>query len=213
MQPPKKPNRAPFAAATCLPAVRKALSKPILLEDDLKQYPGESTFQTVDPLEQLQPVLTDQLPVQTQLEVPLVTPEVPFMAPQLPTESVAPAGSCEAETTAVPKVKELSISAQPSADHALAVVPYAGPSSCAAVLEVRGYSAPDWQPMRCSIYVQYIVAVTLFSAHQVLVCCIDTCNGQLAEHVMPQRFEDPLCNATGVAQTAISQQFLQCCRH
>ena len=56
------------------------------------------------------------------------------------------------------------------------------------------------------------MASILFSAHQALFCCIHTCSGQLTEHVMPYHFEDPLRTAAAVAQTAVSPQFLHCCR-
>lgn len=141
VQLPKKPYRAPFAAAACVPVpVSKSFDQ---LEDPLMLYPGEETFQAINMPGQVQPWLTDQMPVQKQLKLPLATSEMPSISAQLPTESVAPAGSSEAGTTAVPKLKQPSISAQPSAEQPLAVSLHAGPSSCATRLEVCGCWMPD----------------------------------------------------------------------
>ena len=126
VQPPRKLSRAPFAAAAGPGQVQMGQSMP---EDDHVQHAGKTAFQADAAADQLQPLPNVLPPKHARLSVPVVTL-------QLPVDLLAQVGSCGAESTALPKTKEPSSSAQLSAGQTLPPMPHAS-ACCAARLEVR----------------------------------------------------------------------------
>ena len=131
VQPPRKFNRAPNAAAAALGSANTGQSVPVA---ELMRCPGQSPFQADAAAEELQSLPAAQLPVHTRPAVPVVTN-------QLPVNLLAQVGSCGAESTAVPKFEEPSSGALLSAGQTRPALPHAG-ASCAAKLEVRDCCMP-----------------------------------------------------------------------